>query len=60
MNDIQIDLMAIREHLNIIEAKLKEARTVGTYNGNYSAYRNTDTNGNYTTDEWNDKIKEDR
>ena len=59
MNDIQIDLMAIREHLDAIEAKLKEARRPG-YNGNYGDYKNTDTNGNYTTDQWNDKIREDR
>jgi len=59
MNDIQLDLIAIREHLDAIEAKLKATRRPG-YNGNYGAYRNTDTNGNYTTDEWNDKIKEDR
>ena len=60
MNDIQIDLMAIREHLDIIEAKLKESQMRNAYSGNYGDYKNTDTNGNYTTEQWNAKIKEDR
>ena len=63
MNDIQIDLMAIREHLDIIEEKLKITRMNSAYNGNYGQYKNADTNGNYedmTVEEWNAKIKEDR
>tara|TARA_R100001463_G_scaffold114319_1_gene169528 strand:- start:364 stop:546 length:183 start_codon:yes stop_codon:yes gene_type:complete len=60
MNDIQIDLMAIREHLDIIEEKLKETRKRPGYTGNYTEFNNTDTNGNYTTEQWNDKIREDR
>ncbi len=61
MNDIQIDLNSIREHLDAIEEKLKLARMRAAYNGSENtAFRNTDTNGNYTTEQWNDKIKEDR
>ena len=48
MNDFQIDLNAIREHLDIIEAKLKEERMKTAYNGGENTeYRNAGRNGNY-------------
>ena len=58
--DFNFELQMIRDHLDTIETKLKMARMNSAYNGNYGEYKNTDTNGNYTTDEWNAKIKEDR
>ncbi len=49
MNDIQIDLQAIREHLDVIEAKLKEARMMKAYSANTEEtdYRNAGPNGNF-------------
>lgn len=58
--DFQREIDAIRAHLDTIEAELKKARVVSAYNGNYSEYKNADTNGNYSVEAWNDKIKEDR
>lgn len=61
--DFQIELQAIRQHLDVIEAGLKKARKeriTGSYTGSSGEYRNVDTNGNYTVEEWNAKIREDR
>jgi len=58
--DFSYELQMIREHLDTIEAELKQARMMSAYNGNYSEYNNADTNGNYSVEDWNDKIKEDR
>lgn len=65
--DFQIELQAIRQHLDVIEAGLKAARKeqiTGAYTGSSGNYRNVDTNGNYsedlTVEEWNAKIREDR
>lgn len=49
MYDFQIELDNIREHLNIIEAKLKEERAKNTFRTqtNTDDYRNAGRNGNF-------------
>ena len=58
--DFSEELKAIREHLDSIEAKIKEARgetARGYYNGGYN---NAGANGNFTVEQWNERISRDR
>jgi len=55
---IKQQLKAIEHCLDKIRSELTRASEQG-YSGNYSQYNNTDSNGNYSVNNWNEKIRKD-
>ena len=56
---IKEQLKNIEDCLDKIRSAINKSKDRG-FSGNYSQFNNTDTNGNYDVNAWNERIREDR